>query len=322
MNIGIFRNFEVSTLINELKLKCFLCLAETLNFTATGKKLYFSQQALSRHIANLEEDMGIRLFTRSRNSVELTEAGEQFYRFFKETGARYHSLLAELADRSTFGTKNIRIGYQNWLDLGPAVGAAMAILREKTPDLHLLGERHSPVALISLLENGTLDMILIHQRFIPASEWLSRLLLIETPMQMVVARSSPLCQEARRNYHVFATLPFLINALEGESHAVTVKRAQAELQPYYFAPKEIVVLPNRDSIYTEAELGRGVFLSSSMTQTSQSETLLRFDTGVTEGLYCVWRGGDAAGYIGQYARQLQLEYGKLSKHYLRTRKWS
>lgn len=311
-------------MINELKIKCFLRLAETLNFTATSKKLYISQQALSRHIANLEEDMGIRLFTRSRNSVELTEAGERFYHFFRETDASYHLLLAEMLESSILQTKNIRIGYQNWLNLGPAVGTAMAVLRENTPDLHnlhLLGERHSPVVLISLLENGTLDMILIHQRFIPANDKLFKLLLIETPMQIVVVRDDPLCNEGSKDYHVFEARSLLIDAFEGESHAATVKRAQTELKPYNFTPKEIIVLPNRDSIYTEAESGRGVFLSSCMTQTSQSEALKRFDTDVREGLYCVCRARNMSIYIKRYARLLQFEYGKLSENFLRTHKW-
>jgi DNA-binding transcriptional LysR family regulator len=146
---------------------------------------------------------GIKLFTRTRNSVELTEAGERFYRFFKETGARYHALLADIRENGALQTKNIRIGYQNWLDFGPAVGIAMSVLREKTPELHLLGDRHSPVALLTLLESGVLDMILIHQRFMPAHDWLKKLLLIKTPMQMVVARNDPLCREGGKDYHVF-----------------------------------------------------------------------------------------------------------------------
>jgi len=311
----------VAAVINELKIKCFLTLAETLNFTAAGKKLYISQQALSRHIANLEQDMGVKLFARSRNSVELTEAGEHFYIFFKETAARYFSLLSEFQGGKG-QTKNIRIGYQNWLDLGPAIGRALLVLKEKTPDLHLLGERHSPVALISLLESGNLDIILIHERFIPAYDWFSKLLLIKAPMQLVVARNDPLCKLYRQDYHIFEARPLLIDAFEGESQEATIKRAQKELKPYNFTPKEIIVLPNRDSIYTEAALGRGVFLSSCMSQASQDESLIRFDTDVMEGLYCVWRQTKSSYYIDQYAKQLQTEYGKLAEHYLKTRKWT
>ena len=309
-------------MINELKIRCFLCLTETLNFTETGKKLFISQQAVSRHISNLEEDIGVLLFERTRNSVELTEAGIRFYQFFKEAGARFQSLVTEMQNGYSLHTKNIRIGYQNWLDFGPALGSAMAVLRENTPDLHLLGERHSPLALISLLESMSLDMILMHERFLPERDSLRKLLLIKTPMQVVIARNDPVCYKFTDDYHVFEARPLLIDALEGENKSATIKRAQTELEPYRFSPAEIIVLPNRDSIYTEAELGRGVFLSSSMSQAAQSSTLARFDTDIFEGLFCVWRANGYNYYIKQYAKQLKVEYGKLSEQFLKTRSWS
>ena len=298
-----------------------MCLTETLNFTETGKKLFISQQAVSRHISNLEEDIGVLLFERTRNSVELTEAGICFYQFFKEAGARFQSLVTEMQNGYSLHTKNIRIGYQNWLDFGPALGSAMAVLRENTPDLHLLGERHSPLALISHLESMSLDMILIHERFLPIRDTLRQLLLIKTPMQVVIARNDPICNKFTDDYHVFQARPLLIDALEGENKSATIKRAQAELAPYQFSPEEIIVLPNRDSIYTEAELGRGIFLSSSMSQAAQSSTLARYDTDVLEGLFCVWRANGYNYYIKQYAKQLKVEYGKLSEQFLETRSW-
>lgn len=309
-------------MINELKISCFMCLAETLSFTEAGNILFISQQAVSRHIATLEQDMGIRLFDRTRNSVELTDAGVRFHQFCREAGSQYHSLLRELKGGNALQTKNIRIGYQNWLDFGPALGTAMGKLREDSHDLHLLGERHAPVSLVSLLERALLDMILIHKRFIPEREGLRKLLLIKTPMQVVIARGDPLCAGYTGDYHVFEARPLLIDAFEGENQAATVKRALGELAPYHFTPKDIIVLPNRDSIYIEAELGRGIFLSSSMAQAAQNSQLARFDTDILEGLYCVWRASGANLYIEQYAKQLKIEYGKLTERFIQTRQWN
>lgn len=308
-------------MINELRINCFICLAETLNFTEAGKKLFISQQAVSRHILNLEEDIGIRLFDRTRNFVELTEAGVRFYQFFKEAGSRYKALITEMQGGYSLMSKNIRIGYQNWLDFGPALGNAMSVLREQTPDLLLLGERHSPVALISLLESSGLDIVLIHERFIPKHDGLRKLLMINTPMQIVVSQNDPLAKRYTGDYHIFDVRPLLIDAFEGENQAATVKRTLNELQPYKLNPVNTIVLPNRDSIYTEAELGRGIFLSSSMAQAGQNSALARFDTDVMEGLFCVWRANGANFYIEQYARQLKHEYSKLSEMFIKTRKW-
>jgi DNA-binding transcriptional LysR family regulator len=56
-------------------LRAFLAVAEELSFTAAAERLFMSQQALSRLIAQLEEELGTRLFARTTRSVELTDAG-------------------------------------------------------------------------------------------------------------------------------------------------------------------------------------------------------------------------------------------------------
>lgn len=61
-------------MLHENKIRCFLSLAETQNFTMTASLLYLSQQAVSKNIVSLEEDLGMKLFTRTSRSVELTPA--------------------------------------------------------------------------------------------------------------------------------------------------------------------------------------------------------------------------------------------------------
>ena len=63
-------------MLNEGLIQSFLTLADTLNFTEAARKLFFTQQALSKQIAKLEQELGSDLFQRDRNHVSLTREGE------------------------------------------------------------------------------------------------------------------------------------------------------------------------------------------------------------------------------------------------------
>ena len=42
-------------MINETAVRCFLTLCDTLSFTETAKRMYMTQQSVSKYIAKLEE---------------------------------------------------------------------------------------------------------------------------------------------------------------------------------------------------------------------------------------------------------------------------
>ena len=60
------------------QLQYFVAVAEELNFSRAAKRLYVSQQALSKQIRVLEDDLKIQLFYRTKHHVKLTEAGAVF----------------------------------------------------------------------------------------------------------------------------------------------------------------------------------------------------------------------------------------------------
>jgi LysR family glycine cleavage system transcriptional activator len=62
---------------------CFESAAKHSSYTHASQELFITQSAVSRQIQQLEEYLGVNLFSRTRHGVELTEAGKQYAKGIK-----------------------------------------------------------------------------------------------------------------------------------------------------------------------------------------------------------------------------------------------
>jgi LysR family nitrogen assimilation transcriptional regulator len=60
------------------QLRYFVAIAECGSFSKAADRVFVAQSALSHQTAQLEDEIGTRLFHRSRRGIELTEAGQRF----------------------------------------------------------------------------------------------------------------------------------------------------------------------------------------------------------------------------------------------------
>jgi DNA-binding transcriptional LysR family regulator len=83
-------------------LLAFVAVARERSFTKAAAKLGVSQSALSHTIRELEEQLGLRLLTRTTRSVSPTQAGE---RLLQTVAPRFEEIEAELDALSEFREK-------------------------------------------------------------------------------------------------------------------------------------------------------------------------------------------------------------------------
>ena len=55
------------------QLRCFIALSRTLHYTEAARQLYLSQPSLSYAISTLENELGVKLFSKSGNTITQTE---------------------------------------------------------------------------------------------------------------------------------------------------------------------------------------------------------------------------------------------------------
>lgn len=79
MPLIIFKHhYQVTSVETLANLECFVRSAETGSFSAAARLLALTPAAVSRNVAMLERNLGVRLFQRSTRKLALTEAGEGF----------------------------------------------------------------------------------------------------------------------------------------------------------------------------------------------------------------------------------------------------
>lgn len=79
--------------MNFKSIRYFITMAHCLSFTQAANKHHITQTAMSRYIASLEEQVGVRLFERSSRKVALTEAGRLFAEGMEKMLKEYDTLM-------------------------------------------------------------------------------------------------------------------------------------------------------------------------------------------------------------------------------------
>jgi DNA-binding transcriptional LysR family regulator len=93
----------------------FVAVAEELNFTKAAKRLHMAQPPVSRHIRDLETELGVRLFERNSSRVFLTDAGRCFLNEARVV-LQHVSQAAEAARQVSNGwAGTVRVGIANGL---------------------------------------------------------------------------------------------------------------------------------------------------------------------------------------------------------------
>lgn len=95
--------------------RIFYVVANHCNITKASEELNISQPAISKSIKNLEEQLGGRLFVRTKRGVVLTEEGKEFYNYIKQAIEYINNAENKFTDLINLETGCIKIGISTTL---------------------------------------------------------------------------------------------------------------------------------------------------------------------------------------------------------------
>jgi DNA-binding transcriptional LysR family regulator len=92
-------------------LRYFAAVAQEGNLTRAAERLFVSQPALTKQIRQLENQLGVRLFTRSRAGMTLTPAGQALAGRVPAALAGLDDALREAKAAASRAARVLRVGF-------------------------------------------------------------------------------------------------------------------------------------------------------------------------------------------------------------------
>ncbi|QNX35308.1 LysR substrate-binding domain-containing protein [Acinetobacter seifertii] len=188
-------------------LRYFVAVAEELNFTKAALRMHTVQPSLSQQIKDLEDEVGVQLFIRSKRKVELTKAGEVF---FKEA-----LIILEHTEKAISLARQTAKVEQEQLNIGFVPAAEMKVFPyimpnirahfpELTIDFHSLTDDEQ----LAALRKGEIDIAFT--RYGADSDELVSIQVFQEPLTLIIPKNSPEAQQERISIKSFEQHDFVI----------------------------------------------------------------------------------------------------------------
>ena len=251
-------------------LQSFVKIVECGNFFRAAEELFLTQSALSKQIQNIEKELHVTLFDRTKRSAQLTNAGQKLYQRLPEFLLSYQQIVTDVA----------ATGYSLDVTVLPILehyGLARYLVSfsEKFPQVELT-IREAQNAVIPEQITKKANSLGIFRIATPEEEanWIF-LPLCTDELALVVPRSYALPEQAAVSLADFASEKFILLSEETQLYAHSVN---ACLQAG-FSPKIIYQGASAETINYMVAQGKGVALLMRQVALNQSHTqnlVLRF----------------------------------------------
>ncbi|HET8721150.1 MAG TPA: LysR family transcriptional regulator, partial [Nitrospira sp.] len=143
-------------------LRYFLQVAQCGSIRVAAEKLNVAPSAISRHIQNLEQELGLPVFERHARGVSLTEAGELYVRHARTVFLDRERVRLEIDDLKELRRGNIRISTIDGIVAGP-LSNAMSSFRNLYPGITIRLQSTSTETVNKAVREGEADVGIAYQ---------------------------------------------------------------------------------------------------------------------------------------------------------------
>lgn len=175
------------------QLRYFIAVAETENVGRAAERLHISQSPLSRQIRQLEDQLGVLLFERSRQRIRLTQPGRDLL-------AEARTLMANANRVETFARRlgtgsagRLAIGYVEAALYARVLSPSVRALRQASPSVTLSLQALGSALQFDYLQRHMLDVGLAYRP--PGRDsGLSATPVLDEALALAIPQGHPLCR--------------------------------------------------------------------------------------------------------------------------------
>lgn len=178
------------------QLKYFISAAGIGNFTLAAEENNISQSSFSKQIMNLEDELGVKLFSRKKKGILLTPAGKEFLEYAHKMVSTYNDMLNTMDSFSSFQTYPVNI-FSIPVILPYSIEDAFFKINREYPDLVIsINELAESSYVLQALRRGECDFAILRTDFL--DEQLYDIYpIIEDRLVVVVPEKHPLAEKEK-----------------------------------------------------------------------------------------------------------------------------
>jgi DNA-binding transcriptional LysR family regulator len=222
------------------RLRHIVTVAETRSFSRAAELLSITQPALSRSIATLEEDLGLRIFDRGRGGVFITQAGRELVEGAERLLAQARLLEQNVLQSRTAGTGIIRFGMAPML-AGIFLPRLLGQIAKAYPDLSLRPIVRKADELITALTAGQVELCFIAANYLSALDHIGVDVIGTVPIGVFARAGHPLLGKKGLHSHDLRGFPFAASAVEFPGQRGEPPLIPSIVCDNYFLMKELML---------------------------------------------------------------------------------
>jgi DNA-binding transcriptional LysR family regulator len=276
----------------------FIAVAEELHFSRAAERLHISQPPLSQQIRDLEDELGVKLFERTKRQVNLTEAGSVFLE-------RSYRVLAQL-EQAIEATQQIGRGEVGRLSIGFVDSAMYTLLpeivrvfRAQFPAVELRLHELTTAQQIQALCDKQVDVGIVRSAI--SGPGLSVECLLPESLVLALPENHPLSAQTRVSLSTLANEAFILFPVK--MGPVFYEQIMTICQQAGFRPKVAQEAVQMQTIVGLVAAGLGIaIVPASLQNFHRSGVIYRplQEQIPKSGLYLAWRQHDASPVISAF----------------------